>query len=151
MALGTRQDPYGEYNFKVEIDGLIVAGFKECSGIEISQDAGDYREGTDKTLVMRRLPGLITSQNITLKRGVIDSDVLWSWQQTVASGNVERKNVTVSLYDDAQREVAVEWVFQNCWPTKWTGPSLDAQTNEVAIEALEIAHEGLSAKWTRKG
>jgi phage tail-like protein len=138
-------DPYGGYNFKVEWDGIIQAGFKTCSGLDTSQDAGTYREGTDKGLEVRKLPGLITSANITLVRGITDNAELWQWRNLVMQGKVAdaRKNVSIVLMDDEGTE-KVRWNLRNAWPTKWTGPSFDATSSEVALETLEIAHEGLS-------
>jgi phage tail-like protein len=143
MPTGQRMDPYGAYNFKVEWDGIIQAGFKTCGGLESTQDAGDYREGTDKGLSMRRLPGLITSANITLGRGITDNRELWLWRQDIIEGKGTRKNLSIVLMDDTGAE-SLRWNLSNCWPTKWSGPSFDATANEVAIESLEIAHEGIS-------
>ncbi len=145
MPTGQRMDPYGGYNFKIEWDGIIQAGFKTCSGLDSSQDAGTYREGTDKGLETRKLPGLITSANITLARGITDNAELWQWRNLVMQGKVAdaRKNVSIVLMDDEGAE-KVRWNLRNAWPTKWTGPSFDATSSEVALETLEIAHEGLS-------
>jgi len=141
MAVGDRNDPYGGYNFLVEIDGITRAGFRECSGLDTSQDAGEYREGTDP-LTVRKLPGLIKYSNISLKRGIADDAELWQWRKTVMDGKVERKNMSIVLMDDA-REEKLRWNLKNCWPTKWEGPSLNATSSDVAVESLEIAHEGL--------
>ena len=143
MPTGQRVDPYGGYNFRVEWDGIIQAGFKTCAGIETEQTAREYREGTDKGLVPRKLPGLLTLSNITLARGITDNRELWAWRDQIAQGKVTRKNVSVILMDDEGNE-KWRWNLRNCWPTKWTGPSFDATANEVAIETLELAHEGLS-------
>ena len=141
MAVGDRNDPYGGYNFLVEIDGIARAGFQECSGLDSTQDAGEYREGTDP-LTTRKLPGLITYSNITLRRGITDDAELWLWRKTVMGGRVERKNMSIILLDDA-REEKLRWNVKNCWPTKWEGPGFNATSSDVAIETLEIAHEGL--------
>jgi len=143
MATGQRVDPYGGYNFKVEWDGIIQAGFKTCSGLESAQDTGDYREGTDRSLNKRRLPGLLTSANLTLGRGISDNHELWDWRNDIIQGKATRKNLSVILMDDQGHERR-RWNFVNCWPSKWTGPSLDATSAEIAIESLEIAHEGIS-------
>jgi phage tail-like protein len=141
MAVGDRNDPYGGYNFLVEIDGITRAGFQECSGLDTTQDAGEYREGTDP-LTVRKLPGLITYSNISLKRGITDDAELWEWRKTVMDGRVERKNMSIVLMDDA-REEKLRWNVKNCWPTKWEGPSFNATSSDVVVESLEIAHEGL--------
>jgi phage tail-like protein len=141
VPTGQRQDPYRVYNFVVEIDGIARAAFRECSGLDTSNDPIDYREGTDG-LHVRKLPGLTKSSNITLKWGTTDDASLWDWRKSVMDGHVERKNGSIVLLDDTGTE-KIRWNFRDAWPTKWTGPSLNATGNEVAIETLEIVHEGL--------
>lgn len=141
MPVGDRKDPYGVYNFLVEIDGITRAGFQECSGLDTSTDATKYREGTDP-LTKRKLPGLVSYANITLKRGITDDMELWTWRKTVTDGRIERRNLSIVLLDDA-REEKWRWNLRNCWPVKWMAPDLNAQSGDVAIETLEIAHEGI--------
>ena len=141
MALGARTDPYRSFNFLVEIDGITQAGFRECSGLDVTTDAIDYREGGDP-IHMRKLPGLNTYSPITLTRGITDSPELWKWRQTVIDGKAERKNGSVILLDDAGAE-KLRWNFSNAWPSKWTGPSFNATDNSVAVETLEITIEEL--------
>jgi phage tail-like protein len=141
MPVGDRKDPYRNYNFRLEIDGITRAGFQECSGLDSSQDPIEYREGTDP-LTARKLFGLVTYSNITLRWGISDDAELWEWRQQIASGNAERKNGSIVLMDDTGDE-KVRWNFREGWPTRWTGPDLSASGNEVAVETLEIAHEGL--------
>ncbi len=135
-------DPYGGYNFHVEWDGIVHAGFRECSGLDSTTDPTDYREGTDP-LSMRKLPGLVSYSNITLGRGISDNDELWKWRQEVARGIADRRNLSIVLMDDTGVE-KIRWNLTNCWPTTWTAPSFDASSSEVAIETLELAHEGVS-------
>jgi phage tail-like protein len=137
----TRVDPYRGYNFIVEIDGITQAGFQEVSGLDASTEKVDYREGTDPAHV-RKLPGMNSFSNITLKRGITDSDELWKWRQTVLDGKTERKNGSIVLLNEAGLE-KIRWNFVNAWPTKWTGPSLNATGNAVAVESLELVHEEL--------
>jgi phage tail-like protein len=141
MALGARTDPYRSFNFLVEIDGITQAGFRECSGLDVTTDAIDYREGGDP-IHMRKLPGLNTYSPITLTRGITDSPELWKWRQTVIDGKAERRNGSVILLDDAGAE-KLRWNFSNAWPSKWTGPSFNATDNSVAVETLEITLEEL--------
>ena len=142
MPVGTRKDPFRSFHFLVEIDGITRAGFRECSGLDSSQDAIEYREGSDGP-TMRKLPGLVKFSNITLNRGLTDDAQLWEWRKKAMDGKVERKNGSIVLLDESGAE-ALRWNFVNGWPSKWTGPSLNASGNEVAIESLEIAHEGVS-------
>ena len=141
MALGNRNDPFGSFNFLVEIDGITRAAFRECSGLDSSQQATDYREGGEP-LRMRKIPGLNTYSNINLKRGVTLDVELWNWRQQAAEGRVERKNGSIILLDDKGEE-KIRWNFTDAWPVKWAGPSLNATGNDVAVEELDLAHEGL--------
>jgi phage tail-like protein len=134
---GQREDPYRAYNFLVDIDGVAVAGFREVSGL-----SGDGEEGTDPTLTVRKLPGLRRFANLTLRRGMTTSRVLWQWRLSTLRGATERRNGSILLRDEQQRTVA-EWRFENAWVMRYEGPTLNATANEVAIETVEIAHEGL--------
>lgn len=140
-----RVDPFGGYNFRVEIDGLTAASFKECSGLDSTTSSGGYREGTDGTLAQRQLPGLLSFSSISLKRGVTNDHTLWDWRNQVASGNLQRRDLSIVLLDD-KGEDKIRWNISNAWPTKWSGPSFDATSDALAIESLELVHEGLSVQ-----
>ena len=140
-ATGERKDPWQGFNFRVEIGGIQRAGFREASGLDSSQDPVEYREGTEK-LTARKLPGLNKYSNISLKWGITDDAELWQWRKKIMDGTVERKNGSIVLLDDTGAE-KLRWNFVEGWPTKWTGPTFNATSNDVAIETLEIAHEGL--------
>jgi phage tail-like protein len=142
MPTGSRTDPFRAFNFLVEIDGITRAAFRECSGLDSSQNAIDYREGGD-ALHVRKLPGLNTYSNITLKWGITSDTEFWDWRQKAADGKVERKNGSIILLDETGAE-KIRWNFSDGWPTKWTGPTYNATGNEVAIETIEIVHEGIS-------
>jgi phage tail-like protein len=143
MPVGERKDPYRGYNFLVEIDGITRAGFRECSGLDSTQDPIEYREGNEG-LTARKLPGLNKYSNISLKWGITDDAELWDWRQQVMNGNIDgaRKNGSIVLMDDTGEE-KVRWNFREGWPTKWTGPSLNATGSDIGIESLDIVHEGL--------
>ena len=142
MATGNRvPDPFRGFRFKVVIDGIGKAGFRECSGLDSANDSVDYRDGSDDTTI-RKLPGLKKFANITLKRGITDDLDLWKWRKTVMDGKTERKNIQVILMDEEGKDAA-EWDLVAAWPTKWTGPGFNATASEVAIDTLEITHEGL--------
>jgi phage tail-like protein len=141
MPPGKRVDPFTNYNFLVEIDGITRAGFHEVSGFDSSVDVIEHREGGDNTSP-RKLPGMTKHANIVLKWGVTDDAQLWKWHEDVVKGTIERKNGSIVIRDRAGEE-KVRWNFFDAWPAKWTGPSLTAEGNDVAIETLELAHEGL--------
>jgi phage tail-like protein len=136
-----RHDPYKAFNFRVEIDGVARAAFREVGGLESETAVIEYRAGGEPTTV-RKLPGLTKYANIVLRRGITQDAELWNWRQTVVQGNVDRRNGSVILLDDDGTEV-LRWNFFHGWIAKWEGPALNAQANEVAIETIEIAHEGL--------
>ena len=142
-----KQDPYTGYSFLVEIDGVTQAGFMECTGLGSHTDVIEYREGTDASTV-RKLPGLTRYSNIVLRWGVTQSTELLEWRKTVIEGRVERKHGAIILLDDRQGEMA-RWVFQHGWPSRMSGPELNAMTSAVAIEELEICHEGVMRAGSR--
>jgi phage tail-like protein len=141
MAPPQRDDPYKAFNFLVEIDGIARAGFSEVSGLASETDVIEYRVGSESNTA-RKLPGLTKYANIVLRRGVTQDADLWNWRKTVVDGNVDRRNGSIILLDDDRTEV-VRWNFFSGWISKWEGPALNASGNEVAIETIEIAHEGL--------
>ena len=141
MATGDRLDPYAQYNFLIEIDGVARAGFTECGGLSTEQDIIKYREGSE-TATVRKLPGLRTYANITLKRGFTQDKELWQWRKTTIDGVTERRSGSIVLLDESRQEV-LRWNFVEGWVSKWEGPALNSTTNEAAIESLEICHEGL--------
>jgi phage tail-like protein len=141
MAPPQRDDPYKAFNFLVEIDGIARAGFSEARGLESETSVIEYRVGSESNTV-RKLPGLTRYANIVLRRGVTQDADLWNWRKTVEDGKVERRNGSIILLDDDRAEV-LRWNFLNGWISKWQGPDLNASGNEVAIETIEIAHEGL--------
>jgi phage tail-like protein len=136
-----REDPYGAFNFLVEIDGVELAAFSEVSGLDSSVDVIEYRNGSDDFTV-RKLPGLKKYTNLVLKRGLTGDRSLWEWHKTVLDGKMEQRTVTVKMLDEARQPVT-RFVFRNAWPCRWSGPHFDASISAVAIETLEICHEGI--------
>ena len=92
-------DPFGSFNFIVEIEGITSAGFSECTGLDTETDIVEYREGADD-ITVRKLPGLKKFSNVTLKRGVSTNTELFDWRKSVMDGAIERKNVSIVLYDE---------------------------------------------------
>jgi len=134
--------PHGKYRFRLEIDGLEAGGFSEVSGFDANIDVIEYREG-DMVQTPMKLPGLKKYGNITLKQGLTDSIVLYEWIITGVDGPVDRKTVTITALDEAG-EPAASWQVINAWPMKYTAPDFNATSSEVAIEVLELAHEGMT-------
>jgi phage tail-like protein len=136
-----RHDPYGRFNFLVEIDGVAVAGFTEVSGLTTETDIIEYRNGNEIG-AYRKLPGITKYGNIVLKRGFTADTSLWQWRKTVIDGRAERRSGSVVLLDDGREEV-FRFNFRQGWPAKWEGPLLEARGSGVAIETLEIAVESI--------
>jgi phage tail-like protein len=144
MATGDRTDPLRGYNFRLEIDGIQRAGFRDCKGIDVKSEPIKYREGTDKAYTSRQLPGMWTPTPLVLSGGVYaDDKSLSDWHQQTVNGKTERKNGSVCLLDESGEE-KIRWNFVDGWPSGLEGPSLNAVGNEVAIETLTIAHEGIT-------
>jgi phage tail-like protein len=144
MGGTTRQDPFGGYSFLVQIDGLASAAFKTVSGLDSTAFSVPRREGTDATLSRRQVPEIPSYSNITLTHGIITNDSrLWPWRQDLVDGTLNRKTLSIVLCDDSGTP-RIRWDLANAWPTKWTGPSIDAGADAVAIETLELAHEGVT-------
>jgi|SRR5688572_29296474 len=147
MPAVLRDDPYAGYNFEVIVtgvsdDGTAVKGsFAEASGLEVAIDPIEYRHGAGGPML--KLPGIPKFTNITLKRGLIGDLAFWNWVVEAMNGLVRRTEGSVVLLDENRREV-MRWNFTRGWPCKWTGPGLNAKNNEIAMETLEICHEGLS-------
>lgn len=143
MPTAIREDPFKSAKFRIEIDGIITAAFLSVSGIDVDVTPSDYRNGNDKTSNSRKLPGEAKFSNLILRRGITKDLSLWQWMQQTFAGQLTRKNMAIVLLNDAGED-ALRFTFVNAWPVKWTGPSLNAESNDVAIETLEITHEGLS-------
>jgi phage tail-like protein len=143
---GKRVDPYRNFNFLVEIDGITQASFQECTGGLSSEiDVTEYREGgysPEHGNTVVKLPGLTKYANITLKWGITDSKDLFDWHKKASIGTIERKNGSIILLNEAGEE-AIRWNFFNGWPAKWKGPDFTAKSSDIAVETLEIAHEGI--------
>jgi phage tail-like protein len=141
MPAPTRHDPYKNFPFRVEIEGLASAGFAEVSGLSAEAEVIEYREGADMTST-RKLPGLIKYPNVTLKRGITSSRELFDWWKTVVNGKVQRRSVFIILLDDDGTDV-LRWALHEAWIAKIEFGDLEAEGNDVAIESIELAHERL--------
>ena len=140
---GQRVDPYRNFNFLVEIDGIAQASFIECGGLGATTEVIETREGGDNTTV-RKLPGKTTYTDITLKWGVNASKELWKWREQVIHGTVARKNGSIVAYDLANRTEVARWNFVSAWPSKWEGSSFNAKGTDLAIDTLVLSHEGIA-------
>src|SRR5262245_15261417 len=137
------KDPFVNFNFKVELDGIVRAAFHEASGLDTTIDVIEHREGGEN-ITTRKYPGQVKYSNISLKWGVTDERELYEWHRQWVTGDpgAARKNGSIVLLD-RQGEEKMRWNFFNAWPTKWTGPAMNAEQSDIAIETLELAHEGV--------
>jgi len=137
------QYPIPKFHFQVEWGGTKI-GFSEVTGLDISTDVIEYREGSSPEYHKIKMPGMQKFSNITLKRGTFKGDNdFYKWWNTIALNTIERRNVIVSLLNENHEPVVV-WKIKNAFPVKMQSTDLKADGNEVAIETLELAHEGLT-------
>ena len=135
--------PIPAFHFQIDWGGSNL-GFSEVSGLNIEQQVIEYRDGLSPEFSTLKMPGIRKYGNITLKRGVIITDNdFYKWLNTTKMNIVERRDLTISLLDEEHNPVMV-WSVKNAWPTKIESPSLKADGNEVAIESIEVAHEGVT-------
>ena len=137
-----RRDPYLNFNFIVENENIPSAGFSEADLPEGRIETVAYREGTDNTSAPRLLPGRVDYKPLILRRGFTANRDLYEWWREIVQGSVDRRSVSVILLDEQRQEVA-RWNLRRAWPAKYDPPSFRARGNEVAIETLELAHEGI--------
>jgi phage tail-like protein len=141
MTMIGPNDPLVNFRFQVEIDGLIIAGFSEVSGLQAEIETREYSEGGVNDHVYQ-LPEKVKYPNLVLKRGLTDSDVLWKWHNNAVNGWIKRKNGRIILYDSIGNEIW-HWAFEGAYPVKWAGPDFKADSSTTAIETLELVHNGI--------
>ncbi len=135
--------PLPKFHFEVDWGGARI-GFTEVSGLDVETEVIEYRDGALPEFSKMKIPGMQKFANVTMKRGVFASDNdYFNWWNTVSLNTIERRDVTVSLLNEAHEPVMV-WKIKNAWPTKIASTDLKADGNEIAIESIELAHDGLS-------
>lgn len=137
--------PLASFSFYVEVQGKLVGRFQDVAGLGSESDVIDYKASEKGGAeLFHKVPGRLKWQDITLKRGITDDMDLWNWRREIEEGRADmaRRNGSIVMYGQDNMEVA-RWNFENGWPSKVTGPSLSAKTNEIGIEELIIVHEGL--------
>lgn len=143
---GEAQDnvwPLPKFYFQVKLGDTEVA-FQEVSGLDIEAQIIEYRHGNSKEFSTIKMPGIKKTGNVTLKKGVFVKDnSFWDWFSQINMNTIERKTVVISLLDEGGNPTMV-WTLNNAWPTKITGTDMKSDGNEVAVETIEVAHEGLT-------
>jgi phage tail-like protein len=145
---GEKQDnvwPLPKFYFSVKVDKDLAEGtFQEVSGLDVEAQIIEYRHGNSPDFSTIKMPGIKKYGNITLKKGIFKGDnKFWDWFNKIKLNTIERQAVTISLLDEGGAPTMV-WTLKNAWPTKITGTDMKSDGNEVAVETLEIAHEGLT-------
>ena len=138
--------PVSVFHFQVEWGGTRI-GFTEVSGLTVELQNIDYREGSSLEYQVTKMPGIPQYSNITLKRGMFRGDnEFFQWLNTVALNSIERRDLTITLLNE-EREPVVSWKVKSAYPCKVDGPSLNSTSNEVAVESIELCHEGLTIEF----
>ena len=142
MPTNPQTEPLRSANFLVEIDGVTRSRFTSVEGLESEVDVIEEREGYVPRQT-QKVPGSTHTHNLVLRWPTDDDRELNDWYQRILDGQLDRRNGSIILLDETGN-ARVRWNFTNAWPAKWRGPSFDAEGNDIAIETLELAHEGIS-------
>lgn len=135
--------PLPKFHFEVKWDSNVMS-FQEVSGLDIQSEEIKYRSGDSKQFSVVKMPGMMKFGNVTMKKGVFKGDnKFWDWLNQIKMNTIKRVPVTISLLDETSAPTMV-WTLANAWPTKITSTDLKSEGNEVAIESIEIVHEGLT-------
>jgi len=139
----TRVNAHGSFRFWVEISGLLVGGFSEVSGLQAETELHEFAEGGVNEYI-HRFPKRKKYPPIALKRGLTSSNELWDWFQESNTGKINRKSGSI-IMEDLKKTELCRWNFFEAYPVKWIGPDFNSSKSSVAIETLEIVHNGLKA------
>lgn len=144
---GDKQDnvwPLLKFYFTVEVADLPEATFQEVSGLDVEAQVIEYRHGNSPEFSTIKMPGIKKYGNVTLKKGIFKGDnKFWDWFNKIKMNTIERQPMTIKLLDETGAPTMV-WTLKNAWPTKITGTDMKSDGNEVAVETLEVVHEGLT-------
>ena len=135
-------DPYMSYNFAVEIGGVVVGGFSEVSGLSSKIELESYEEGGLNGYV-HNFPKHTTYPNLVLSRGLVNIDLFYIWYEATSQGLIQQLNGTILLLDSQQVPV-MGWEFRKAYPVRWEGPQFNAGNEEIAVEKIELVHQGIS-------
>jgi len=138
---GSRNDPAPAFRFTVRFDNLQPGGFTDCTGLQMETEVQEYREGGVNTHTWR-FATRSKQSNLTLKRGIVNK-TLWDWFQDTARGKMQFRNGTILVHDPSGSKDLIEFQILQAFPIKWSGPELSAAQNNIAVESVEFAHQGL--------
>jgi phage tail-like protein len=136
--------PLPKFHFQVDWGSNIKIGFTEVTGLEVTTEKIEYRDGASPEFTKIRMPGMQTYGDLTLKRGIFaTNNEFYDWWNSVSLNTIQRRNITISLLNENHLPVVV-WRVKNAWPTKVTSTDLNSSSQDVAIETLVLTHEGLT-------
>jgi phage tail-like protein len=137
--------PLPKFYFRVSFGpGAQAVSFQEISGLDVDVQAIEYRHGDNPQFSTIKMPGIAKTGSVTMKKGIFASDnKFWDWYNAIKMNTIDRKTVTIELLDETGSPT-MTWTLSNAWPTKITGTDLKSDGNEVAVEMLELSHEGLT-------
>jgi len=137
--------PTPKFSFVVDIEGVATnVRFQEVSGLDVQTQPIEYRRGTSPSFATIKMPGIQKSGNVTLKRGIFAKDnKFFDWAERIKNNSVKRSTITIRLIDESGNPT-MTWKLTNAWPQKFSGTDLKADGNEIAVESIELGHEGLT-------
>jgi phage tail-like protein len=138
---GTRNDPTPAFRFTVRFDNLPPGGFSDCTGLQMETEVQDYHEGGVNTHSWKFVTRS-KQANLTFKRGIVNS-VMWNWYQDITRGKLQFRNGTIVVHDPSGANDLIEFQILQAFPVKWAGPDLSASQNNLAVETIEFAHQGM--------
>jgi phage tail-like protein len=138
---GSRKDPIPSFRFTVSFEDLPPSGFSDCTGLTNETEVQDFREGGLNTHTWK-FATRTKQSNLTLKRGIVNK-LLWDWYQDMVNGKMKFRNATIIVHDPSGSEDVLEFQIKQAFPIKWVGPDLSASQNNLAVESVEFAHQGL--------
>ncbi|PRY90718.1 MULTISPECIES: phage tail protein [Mongoliibacter] len=144
---GEAQDsnwPLPKFYFSVDWGSTTDIPFQEVSGLEIEAQPIEYRHGNSPVFSTINMPGIIKNSHVTMKKGVfVNDNAFWDWYNQIKMNTIERQNVVIKLLDESGSPT-MTWTLNNAWPSKISSTDLKSDANEVAVESIEISHEGLT-------
>lgn len=141
---GARNDPFSAFRFFISFDDIPRGGFSSCSGLQMETEVQDFVEGGVNSHSWK-FATRSKQMNLTLKRGIVNK-VLWDWYYDITVGKMRFQNVTIVVLDSEGKKPVMEFQVLQAFPVKWIGPELDAAQNNLAVETLELAHQGLNRR-----
>jgi phage tail-like protein len=141
---GSRNDPFLAFRFNVTFDDLPPGGFSDCTGLQMETEVHEYVEGGLNTNT-RKFATRSKQVNLVLKRGIVNK-VLWDWYHDISIGKMKFRNATIAVFDSSGTKQVLEFQILKAFPVKWIGPELNAAQNNLAVETLELAHQGLERR-----